>query len=155
MLGSRLAEQGRGVCISTHVIGLTVSAANAKQSLQNQLRWAQSTRRSRPLGHLGTGLTFAAPYALVGCAVEAARGHLPAALLFLLAACVQRTLLAGSVLRALGSSTALRDALVYPLRDLCGFGLWLASYLPADTRYHGTQFRIMADGRLLPPEPQS
>ena len=154
MLGNRLAKQGRGVRISTHVIGLMVSAANAKESLQSQLRWAQSTRRSRPLGHLGTALTFAMPFALLGCTLEAAHGQPSAAIVFLLAALAQRALLAGSVLRALGSRTALRDALVYPVRDLYGFLLWLASYLPADTHYHGTQFRIMPDGRLLPPEPQ-
>lgn len=154
VLGNRLARQGRGVRISTHVIGLTVSAAGAKQSVQNQLRWAQSTRRSRPLGHLGTGLTFALPFALLGCALELARGHFVAAVLFVAAAIAQRALLAGSVLRALGSTTALRDALLYPLRDAYGSIIWLASYLPADTRYHGTQFRIMPDGRLLPPEPR-
>ena len=154
VLGNRLAKQGRGVRISTHVIGLVVSAESARQSLQNQLRWAQSTRRSRPLGHLGTGLTFAAPFALLGFVAEIARGHLLPALLFLVAAFAQRALLAGSVLRALGSTTVLRDTLVYPLRDLYGFLLWLGSYLPAETRYHGTQFRIMPDGRLMPPEPQ-
>ena len=154
VLGNRLAAQGRGIRISNHVVGLSVTAASAKQSFQDQLRWAQSTRRSRPLGHLGTGLTFAAPFALVGAAVELARGRAIAAALFLLLACTQRALLAAAVLWALGSATALRDALIYPLRDWYGFLIWLASYLPADTRYHGTQFRIMPDGRLLPPEPQ-
>ncbi|WP_419806121.1 glycosyltransferase [Terriglobus sp.] len=154
VLGNRLAKQGRGVRISTHVIGLTVSAASARQSFENQLRWAQSTRRSRPLGHFGTGLTFAAPFALLGCAVGFARGNLLTALLFLAAALLQRAVLAGSVLRALGSTMAWRGAMLYSLRDLYGFLIWLGSYLPADTRYHGTQFRIMPDGRLLPPEPR-
>ncbi len=154
VLGNRLAKQGRGVRISTHVIGLTVSAASARQSFQNQLRWAQSTRRSRPLGHVGTGLTFAMPYALLGCAAEAAHGRWLGASLFLLAAFAQRALMAGRVLGALGSMMVWRDALLFPLRDLYGFLIWCASYLPADTRYHGTQFRIMPDGRLLSPEPQ-
>ena len=154
VLGNRLAKQGCAVRISTHVIGLTVSASSARQSFLNQLRWAQSTRRSRPIGHLGAGLTYAAPFALLGFAAETARGNYLAAALLLLAVFAQRALLAGSTLRALGSATAWRDALVYPLRDLYGFLIWLASYLPADSRYHGTQFRIMPDGRLLPPEPQ-
>jgi ceramide glucosyltransferase len=33
---------------------------------QNQLRWAQSTRYSRPKGHFGSGLIFALPYGLLG-----------------------------------------------------------------------------------------
>ena len=152
VLGNRLAEQGRGVRISTHVIGLVVSAANARDSFLNQLRWAQSTRRSRPLGHLGTGLTFAMPFAVLGVCVELARGRVWTAAMFGALAVLQRVVLAGSVLRALGSSTGWRDAWMYPVRDLYGFVLWMASYLPASTRYHGTKFRIMPDGRLEAPE---
>ncbi|GAA3760311.1 glycosyltransferase [Terriglobus aquaticus] len=148
VLGHRLAEQGRGVRISTEVIELVVTAASASQSFLNQLRWAQSTRRSRPLGHLGTGLTFAMPFGLLGMCVELAHGRLWAAFAFLLFAVVQRAALAWSVLRALGSATAFRDACVYPVRDVYGFVIWLASFLPASTRYHGTSFRIMPDGRL-------
>ena len=147
VLGNRLAEQGRGVRISTETIQLMVSGS-AKHSFRNQLRWAQSTRRSRRLGHLGTGLTFAAPFALLGCFLELATGRPMEALLFLAVAWAQRALLAGSVLRALGSTAVLRDACAYLLRDLYGFAIWLGSYLPADTSYHGTHFRIMPDGSL-------
>ena len=148
VLGNRLAAQGRGVAMATHVIGLVVTADSVAQGLRNQLRWAQSTRRSRPWGHLGTGLTFAVPFGLIGFAAEAARGRWLAALLFLLAACINRWIEAAMVLRALGARDSRLDVLLYPLRDLLGGCIWLASYLPADTQYHGTQFRIMPDGRL-------
>lgn len=152
VLGNRLAKQGRGVRISPEVVQLVVTASSAAHSFQNQLRWMQSTRRSRPLGHLGTGLTFAMPFALLGAAVAVMRGNAGVALLFLLAGWANRALLSASVLRALGAAHVLRESLLYPVRDVYGFVLWLCSYLPADTRYHGTQFRIMPDGRLLRPE---
>ena len=36
-------------------------------SFRNQLRWMQSTRRSRPWGIWGRGLTFAMPFGVLGC----------------------------------------------------------------------------------------
>lgn len=152
VLGNRLAAQGRGVRISPNAVQLIVTAESAAHSFRNQLRWAQSTRRSRPLGHLGTGLTFTAPFALLGAAVEIVHGHLFAAVLFVAAGFVNRAVLCAAVLRALGAGSVLRDALLYFLRDLYGFAIWACSYLPAETHYHGTQFRIMPDGRLLRPD---
>ena len=149
VLGNRLAEQGRGVEMSTHVIRLMVADQGVARSFRDQLRWMQSTRRSRPLGHLGTGLTFAMPFGLLGFAVEAARGAWGAAALFLAIAVVNRMVQAAVMLRALGAEQVVFQTVIYPLRDLLGFVVWCCSYLPADTRYHGTRFRIMPDGRLL------
>lgn len=154
VLGNRLAAKGKGVAIAAHVIRLVVTADGAAHSFRNQLRWAQSTRRSRPWGHLGTGLTFATPFGLLGFLVEAARGRWIAAVLFLLAALANRVVQSAVVLRALGAADVVPQSMLYPLRDLLGSALWACSYLPADTRYHGTQFRIMPDGRLLRPMEQ-
>ena len=148
IIGNRLAEQGRGVAMATHVIELVVTADSVMHSFRNQLRWTQSTRRSRPLGHLGTGLTFAMPFGLIGFIAEAARGHWSAASLLLVAALANRCLQSSVMLWALGAKDGVQQTLLYPLCDLLGSFIWLCSYLPADTRYHGTQFRIMPDGRL-------
>ncbi len=150
VLGNRLTAQGRGVEMSTHVIRLVVADQGIKRSFRDQLRWMQSTRRSRPLGHLGTGLTFAMPFGLLGFAVEAARGAWGAAFVFLAIACGNRMLQAAVMLRALGADRVWYHTIIYPLRDLLGFVVWCCSYLPAETRYHGTRFHIMPDGRLLP-----
>ncbi len=64
----------------------------------------QSTRRSRPLGHLGTGLTFSVPFGLVGLAWGVLAGHPVVGLLLLLGSCVNRWLQAGVMLRALGEA---------------------------------------------------
>jgi ceramide glucosyltransferase len=154
VLGNRLAAQGRGVEMSTHVIRLVVADQGWWRSFRDQLRWMQSTRRSRPWGHLGTGLTFAMPFGLLGFAVEAACGAWFAAAVFLVVACVNRMVQAAVMLRALGAEDVVFQTLIYPLRDVLGFAVWCCSYLPADTRYHGTRFIIMPDGRLLAgPEP--
>ncbi|WP_244502105.1 glycosyltransferase [Terriglobus roseus] len=148
VLGNRLAHAGRGVEMSTHVIKLIVADQGVVRSFRDQLRWMQSTRRSRPAGHLGTGLTFAMPFGLLGFAVEAARAHWGAAFAFLAIAIVNRMLQAFTMLRVLGAEDVAFQTLIYPLRDLLGFIVWCSSYLPADTSYHGTRFRIMPDGTL-------
>ena len=150
VLGNRLAARGKDrVAISTHVIRLVVTADSAWHSFRNQLRWMQSTRRSRPWGHLGTGLTFAMPFGLLGFAASAVRGRWRSAALLLSAALLNRIVKSAIVLRALGAENVAADSLLYPLRDLLGSLVWLCSYLPADTRYHGTHFQIMPNGRLL------
>lgn len=150
ILGNRLAAAGERVDIGTEVVEMVLTDRGAPRSLQDQLRWMQSTRRSRPWGHVGTGLTFAMPFGLLGFAVSVARGQWRVAVAFLGLALLNRWVQAYVLLQALGEQCQLvRYTLLYPLRDLLGFGVWLCSYLPADTRYHGTRFRIMPDGRLL------
>jgi ceramide glucosyltransferase len=148
VLGNRLVQQGKGVEMCTHVIRLMVADQGAVRSLRDQLRWMQSTRRSRPAGHFGTGLTFAMPFGLIGFALEAALGNWCAAIVFLAVALVNRWVQAFTMLRVVGAEKITFQTVIYPLRDLLGFLIWCGSYLPADTSYHGTRFRIMPNGRL-------
>ncbi len=148
VLGHRLAEQDKGVEMSTHIIQIVVADQGVVRSFRDQLRWMQSTRRSRPLGHLGTGLTFAMPFGLLGFVLEVAHGNWGAAVLFLALASINRWAQAFTYLHIFGAERIAFQTLIYPLRDLLGFIIWCGSYLPADTSYHGTQFRIMPDGTL-------
>jgi len=43
--------------------------------LGDQLRWMKSTRFLAPLGHIGTGLTYAMPFGVLGLIAAAALGH--------------------------------------------------------------------------------
>ena len=51
--------------------------------ISRQIRWMRCTRSSRPAGHIGNGLTFATPFALLGFIVAAAWGHWTLALALL------------------------------------------------------------------------
>lgn len=154
VLGNRLAVAGRRVMISPHVVEMVLADHGGWRSFRDQLRWMQSTRRSRPWGHLGTGLTFAMPFGVLGCVVSVADGAWMLGAAFVAVAVLNRMLQAGVLLRALSERRRLwQYMLLYPLRDCLGFAVWVCSYLPADTRYHGTRFRIMPDGRLLASAP--
>jgi ceramide glucosyltransferase len=152
VLGNRLAAQGTGVLLATYIIRLMVQDSPFWLSFRNQLRWMQSTRRSRPWGHLGTGLTFAMPYGLVGLLWGVLSGHALLGVLWLVAMVVNRWLQAGAILTVLGDPDRLFNGLIYPLRDVLGFILWLGSYGGENFYYRGKVYKLKEGGRVESPE---
>ena len=148
VLGNRLAKQGTGVLLATHVIRLMVQDSPFWLSFRNQLRWMQSTRRSRPWGHFGTGLTFATPFGLLGLVWGLASGHALLGVAWLGLAVVNRWLQAGAILRVMGDGDWLHGAFIYPLRDLLGSMLWLGSYGGNRFYYRGKIYRLKDGGQV-------
>ena len=152
VLGNRLATQGTRVLLATHVIRLMVQDSPFWLSYRNQLRWMQSTRRSRPWGHLGSGLTFSVAYALLGLLWALVSGRTGLGVLWLGTSVVNRWVQAAVVLRVLGDPAWRRSALLYPLRDLLGSALWANSYLGENFYYRGKVYRLKEGGVVEGPE---
>jgi ceramide glucosyltransferase len=152
VLGNRLAAQGTGVQMATHVIRLMVQDTRFGLSFRNQLRWMQSTRRSRPWGHFGSGLTFAMPFGLLGLLWGLLTGHAVVGLLWLSWMVVQRWMQAGSILRVMGDPDWVRGTMLYPVRDLLGSVLWLGSYGGDRFYYRGKIYRLKDGGKVEAPE---
>jgi ceramide glucosyltransferase len=150
VLGQRLAAQGIGVRMANYVVRLMVLPQGLRASFRDQLRWMKSTRRSRPAGHVGTGLTYAVPFGLVGLVWGLAAGHAWLGLLWLLGTCVNRWVMAAVVLWALEDEQAAIPTLIYPLRDLLGFAVWVASYMGDKMQYHGGRYSLGVGGRFEP-----
>ncbi len=148
VLGNRLANQGIGVRLATHIIRLMVQDQPFWLSFRNQLRWMQSTRRSRPWGHFGSGLTFAVPFGVLGLGWGLASGHPLLGLAWLAATVANRWLQAGTVLSVMGDSDWLRGTAIYPLRDLLGGILWLGSYGGNRFYYRGAIYTLKDGGRV-------
>jgi ceramide glucosyltransferase len=151
VLGNRLATQGTGVLLATHVIRLMVQDTPFGLSFRNQLRWMQSTRRSRPWGHFGSGLTFAMPFGLLGLMWGLLSGHALLGVAWLAAMVLNRWLQAGAVLRVIGDPDWVRGMAIYPLRDLLGSVLWLGSYGGDRFYYRGKIYRLKDGGRVEEP----
>jgi ceramide glucosyltransferase len=150
VLGQRLAEAGFGVRMANYVVRLMVMPQGLRASFRDQLRWMKSTRRSRPAGHLGTGLTYAVPFGLLGLAWGLLAGHPVAGVMWLLGTCVNRWVMAAVVLWAIEDEEAGWPTLIYPLRDLLGFAVWVASYMGSTMHYHGGAYVLGAGGRFEP-----
>jgi ceramide glucosyltransferase len=151
LLGARVAAEGDTVVLSHHIIDHIVLNLTLLASLQHQTRWMRSTRFSRPLGHLGTALTFSIPWGLLAC-WAAWNLHRPAVGIALLAySIVQRMFLAGVLgSRAVHERHLARTILLYPLRDLLGFFCWIASYAGNTILWRGRRYRLSRGGLMHP-----
>jgi ceramide glucosyltransferase len=142
-IGNLIAEKGYRVVLSAHIINHIVNQKSFQRMWQNQLRWAQSTRYSRPKGHFGSGLIFAMPYGLLGFFAAALLGSWKLGALFLGAAVLNRLaeawLVGWTVVR---DPKVLRAPWLYPLRDLIGFFVWFASYLNLRYTWRDSRFEL-------------
>ncbi len=149
VLGSLVAGLGRQVVLSDHVIDHVVLNAGFLESVRHQVRWMRSTRFSRPRGHLGTGLTFSVPFGLLVWVTATALGMPRIGLAGLVWSVMTRMLLAevvgGAVVR---ERRVMRTVLFYPLRDLMGFGFWLASYRSNRIAWRGAAFDLLRGGHM-------
>ncbi len=149
MLGYLLAESGSTVVLSDQVIDHQILRAGFWKSIEHQLSWMRSTRFSRPMGHLGTVLTFSVPFGLLGliAGVLLGRPLLGLALLVftLLLKTAHSMIVGGLVVR---SRESVRLGFLYPLRDLIGFFLWATSYLSNKLHWHGRVFELEPGGTM-------
>jgi ceramide glucosyltransferase len=121
------------------------------RTLGDQLRWMKSTRHSRRWGHLGTGLTFALPFALLGLAAGYALGKPELAWALFSAGYLNRVIQALAVgWSLLKDRRALFLCWLYPVRDLQGFVVWVGSYLSHDFYWRGEHYRFTGDGKIVP-----
>jgi ceramide glucosyltransferase len=109
----------------------------------------KSTRFSRPAGHLATALSFSLPYGLVAFAAAAALGHIGLGLTLLAWSVATRVALSLSVGRAVVQDTSWFGLLVlYPFRDLMGFGFWVAGYWGSKILWRGRVFELLPGGKM-------
>jgi len=142
-IGNLIAKAGYRVVLSKHVIDHVVNQKSFRHMWQNQLRWAQTTRYSRPRGHFGSGLIFAMPYGILGLVSAALLGHWRVGAVLLGVAVLNRLteawLVGWTVVR---DPNVRRAPWLYLLRDLLGFGVWFASYLNLRYVWRDSRFEL-------------
>jgi ceramide glucosyltransferase len=142
-IGNLIAKAGYRVVLSGHIIDHVVNQKSFRRMWQNQLRWAQTTRYSRPKGHFGSGLIFAVPYGLLGFLAAAGLGHWGLGALLLSATVLNRMAEAWLVGWMVVRDPQVRRApWLYPLRDLLGFLVWFASYLNLRYVWRDSRFEL-------------
>ncbi len=153
VLGQRVAQSGKRVVLSRHVIDHVVVNRSLRASLLHQIRWMKSTRFSRPAGHTASVLSFAMPFGLLGLLAAMAIGR-PILGVGLLAVAVLNRVLMALVAgwSVVGDEYALRLCWLYPLRDLMGFGFWLCSFFGNVITWRGQQYRLELDGLMVSAE---
>jgi ceramide glucosyltransferase len=149
VLGNETFKLGETVVLSHHAIDHMVINSTFMASLKHQVRWMKSTRFSRPKGHFGTALTFSLPFGLLGLAAAALLGHPGWGLGLLGWAVLTRLALSIAVGRlVVGDSSWFGLLVLYPIRDLMGFGFWAASYLGNRIHWRGRVFQLLPGGKM-------
>src|SRR5208282_442894 len=149
ILGNETWKLGQTVVLSHHPIDHMVLHSNFVGSLKHQVRWMKSTRFSRPKGHFGTALTFSLPFGLLGLAGAAWLGHPSWGLALLGFSVATRLALSIAVGRLVVRDRSWFGLLVlYPIRDLMGFGFWAASYAGRRVLWRGRVLELLPGGKM-------
>jgi ceramide glucosyltransferase len=151
VVGNFIHKAGYKVVLSSHVVDhVAPKMMTFRQMWERQMRWSMGTRYSRPLGHFGSGLTFAVPFGIIGLVAATLLGHplfgaalLAASLLNRMAECW----MVGWV--AARDPIARRAVLLYPLKDIHGFIVWCGSYLGNFSLWRDTNYKLLKGGRLV------
>jgi len=151
VLGNLVWAEGYKVIFSHHIIQHVLTPRSLKRTLGDQLRWMKSTRFSRPLGHIGTGLTYAVPFGLLGLAAGAATGHLILGTSLFVVAFLNRVIQSAAIgWGAIGDRRALHLSWLYPVRDFLGFLTWMGSFSGRTFFWRGETYRFSKGGRIVP-----
>ncbi len=150
VLGQRVAESGKRVVLSKHVVDHVVVNRSLAPSLLHQIRWMKSTRFSRPGGHAASVLSFAMPFGLLGLVAGIALGRPLLGVAMLGVAVLNRVLMAVVAgWQVVRDPQALRLCWLYPLRDLMGFGFWVCSFFGNRITWRGQQYRLELEGVMV------
>jgi ceramide glucosyltransferase len=140
VMGKLASEAGHGVILSSYVIEHHIGSSDLRVNGAHRLRWARSTRRSRPWGYLGQLFTMPLPLALLAWVASPAWWPvLPSTL-------VLRGLAAWVI-----SSKVLHARInwwLLPLEDLAGFIFWIAGFFGNTIIWRGRRYRLYPDGRF-------
>jgi ceramide glucosyltransferase len=140
VIGKFAAEAGHGVILSSYVIEHHIGTSTLRENFDHRLRWARSTRRSRPAGYVGQLFTMPFPLALLVCA--AAPAWWPVLPLTLMVRAAAAYAVSERVLR-----TRI-DWLLLPIEDVMGFCFWVAGFFGNTIAWRGRRYRLYADGRF-------
>jgi ceramide glucosyltransferase len=151
VLGNEIWTAGYRVLLSHHFVEHVLMPRSFRETFGDQLRWMKSTRYSRPAGHIGTGLTFAMPFGILGLIAADAMGRPLLGVALLAWALLNRTAQCLAVgWGVLRDRRALRYCWLYPLRDLLGFCTWAGSFLSRRFFWRGETYLFGEGGKITP-----
>jgi ceramide glucosyltransferase len=140
MLGRIAAELGFVVRISPYVIEHRIGSEGMVKNFSHRLRWARSTRRSRPWGYVGQFFTHSLPVSLATALIC----HELWA--YLVVTVALRAVSAWTVSR--GILRARIPWLLLPLQDLLGFAFWVAGFFGNSIHWRGQRYILNRDGTV-------
>jgi len=139
MLG-RLVSDHAEVRLSPYVVEHRIGSEPITKNFAHRLRWARSSRRSRPWGYIGQFFTYTLPIGLLVTLIWPVIWPLlgiTVALRMVAAWMVSK--------RTLGERV---PWLLLPLQDLLAFGFWIAGFFGNSIQWRGRRYLLNRDGTM-------
>ena len=143
VMGHRAAQLGHTVLLSSYVIEHRIGSQSVAQSLGHRLRWARSTRRSRPAGYWGQIFTYPLAWALLLWLIQGSAW--PVVLLTLILRSGAAWATAWRILR---DPVARTQWWLLPLQDVLGFLVWIGGFAGSTIVWRERKCTVLPDGRL-------
>jgi len=143
-LGRAVRAAGYRGHLAPGLVAHVCDEKDGRELWSHEARWQKTIRLIDPAGYGGSALTFALPWALLGCALAFS----PLAVLVLLAVAASRLHLLKTVDDATGARAA--PHFLFPLRDVVSFAVYLSAFAGDTVSWRGRRFRVDSDGALTP-----
>jgi ceramide glucosyltransferase len=143
-MGEMVRRLGLEVAISPVVVTHSCMEKRARDLFWHELRWARTIRFVDGPGFVGSAVTHALPFALMGALLG---GLTPAGILVVVGALACRLRLQIQLDRTFG----LVDNPVWmgPTRDLLSFVIFVASFFGREVDWRGHRYEVRADNTLI------
>jgi len=152
-LGNRTRKLGYEVILSDYVVKNVIGKEKFRPMWTRRLRWARTFRALRPIGYMGSVITYGIPLAFLFLLSTGLSllgwGIFGAICTFRLITALLMTKLSTN------DPNILRFLPLLPLSDVCCFALFVISFCGNRVTWRGRQFRLLPGCRLAAVNPKS
>ncbi|HSY63151.1 MAG TPA: bacteriohopanetetrol glucosamine biosynthesis glycosyltransferase HpnI [Terriglobales bacterium] len=143
VIGNLAPRFGYRVVLSSCVIEHRIGSQRFKLNFQHRLRWARSTRRSRPAGYWGEIFTNPIPLAVLLWLAQ------PKLWPVVAVTALFRTLAAWSTAEwVLHDPLTRRRWWLIPIQDVISLLVWIAGFFGSTIDWRGRRYKLLPDGRF-------
>jgi ceramide glucosyltransferase len=147
MLGKLISGCGYEVRLSRYVVETAIAPAGFLGMVRHQMRWARSTRASRPLGYFGMIMTYGTAMAVLTTIADRAS---EASLMLLGATLAIRMAMAWLIgVHWLGDRILRRNLWLVPVRDLLSLIVWMLGLVGREVEWRGRRLEVARDGKII------
>ena len=144
-IGRAVRALGYRVALPAFLVDHGCSEAGLSEVWAHEMRWAVTVRMIDPAGHVGSVVTHALPWAMIGVLLT---GGTPLGWATVMIALISRLWLKGRIDHAAGESSG--PALLLPLRDIMSCAIFCGSLFARAVYWRGERFRV-SSGRTMSP----
>lgn len=144
-LGEAVHRIGLRVVVSTMLVATVFPEKSLREMVMHELRWARTLFTIDPIGYVGSGITHALPWALIGAALRGFDALGTAAIV-----CALACRLALKFCLAREFELANPGYSLTPVRDILSFGIYFGCFVSKRVSWRGREFDVGRDGTMKP-----